>query len=664
MKPGNFNYVFCRVISILVTNFRKFIVIIVIGIIPICVLSKIRPVPKLYAISLEQKMHMPPTDSTKNDTVKVKKKLKNPPQKTENFYKAIKKDLYKHKMTKMLYKTLFRIKHSDTTNLKKEKEAKDMNPYRLYQGKVIRNIRIQRMEVFGTNIRDTTKVPDHGFLKTANSLHVKTRKNIIRHNLLFREGMLLDASEIEHNERVIRSLRFIKDARIYVVPSDSNEHFVDLVVVTKDVYPISFEVNPNGVDDFKFALNHINILGFGHEMDNEFQFDKDKEQEFGYDGAYRIPNIRGTFITGEVRYANTITEDFTGIRFFRNFITPDIKNAGGIEISTQRLRQRKQLHDTSFVRFNTKVEFQDLWLGRSYRSFYDPPVIHVKERLRLVVAGRVSRKHYLTRPLVSADTNQTYRNTTLFLASVGLSHRSYFKDRLIFAFGRTEDVPLGYLYELTGGYESGEFFNRWYSGARVSKGGYFRNHGYLNGAIEIGGFIKQSRFDQGVLSGKLLFFNHLYQMGGSQLRQFINLSYLLGIRRFKDELIRIDDRNGIRGLKSTRLIGQQKFLINTETVLFTALDIVGFRLALAVFADLGWINPNDVAPFSGGFFQGYGVGFRFRNDNLAFNTFQIRIGYYPGEPIDADGFAIGFNSIPTLNLNDFDVRSPSVLEFD
>ncbi|MCZ6520436.1 MAG: hypothetical protein O6848_02935 [Bacteroidetes bacterium] len=659
------------------TNSRNFIAIIIIGIIPICLLSNVRPAHKLYALTLEQKIHLFPTDSTKKDSVKIKKKPKDPiPQKSENFYKTIKKDLYKHKMTKMLYKTLFRIKHSDTTNLQKEKEAKDKNPYLLYHGKVIRNIHIQRMEVFGTDIRDTTKVPDHGFLKTANSLHVKTEKNIIRHNLLFREGMLLDASEIKHNERVIRSLRFIKDARIYVVPSDSNEYFVDLIVVTKDVYPISFGVSARGVDEFKFALNHINILGFGHEMDNEFQFNKIEEQEFGYDGAYRIPNIRGTFVTGEVRYANTVTEDFTGIRFFRNFITPDIKNAGGIEISTQRLRQIKQLNDTTFVRFNTKVELQDLWLGRSYRSFYDPPVIHVKERLRLVVAGRVSRKHYVTRPVVSADTNKTYRNTTLFLASVGMSHRSYFKDRLIFAFGRTEDVPLGYLSELTGGYESGEFFDRWYSGIRVSKGGYFRNHGYLNGAIEIGGFIKQRRFDQGVLSGRLLFFNHLYQLGNSQLRLFINLRYLLGIRRFDDELVSIglrrfedvflsiNDRNGIRGLESSRLIGQQKFVINTETVLFTPLNIIGFQLALAVFADLGWINPNDVAPFSGGFYQGYGVGFRFRNDNLAFNTFQIRIGFYPGEPIDADGFAVDFGSIPRLNLNDFDVRSPSILEFN
>ena len=105
-------------------------------------------------------------------------------------------------------------------------------------------------------------------------------------------------------------------------------------------------------------------------------------------------------------------------------------------------------------------------------------------------------------------------------------------------------------------------------------------------------------------------------------------------------------------------------MINTETVLFTPLNIIGFQLALAVFADLGWINPNDVAPFSGGFYQGYGVGFRFRNDNLAFNTFQIRIGFYPGEPIDADGFAVDFGSIPRLNLNDFDVRSPSILEFN
>jgi len=60
---------------------------------------------------------------------------------------------------------------------------------------------------------------------------------------------------------------------------------------------------------------------------------------------------------------------------------------------------------------------------------------------------------------------------------------------------------------------------------------------------------------------------------------------------------------------------------------------------------------------------GFGIGFRVRNENLIFNTFQVRFGIYPGAPphsilqyVDIDGERL-------LNPPGFDPQAPGVTKF-
>jgi len=569
------------------------------------------------------------------------------------------------KFNKLLHKFLFRVKYEDTVALKKERQALK-NRHARYDNKVIRDIHLKKLDIFGTDIEDTTKVPQ-GFVNVFNDMHVDTRDNVVERNLLFTEGMLLDASEIEHNERVLRDLMYIKDARVFVVPTDTNAYDVDLIVITKDVFPLSFGFGTRRFETFRFNIDHRNILGFGHELENQFQYAEDRPQKFGYDGTYRVPNMFAKFITGEVRFADTRNVEYLGFNVFRNFLTPDIRYAGGVEVSKQKLKVVRQLDDTSFVEFFTEFNFQDFWIGKAYRSFYNPPVEQIKERLRFVMAVSFSRIDYneTGRPEVSADTNQTFRSRKRYLISAGLSQRDYRRDKLIFAFGRTEDVPMGYLYQLTAGYEDGEFFDRAYFGLKLARGGFLSRYGYLNGALQAGGFVREnSRFQQGVVSASLLYFHPLFRFGRSQLRTFVNIDYLIGIRRFEEEFIDVRDEGGLRGLRSRQMVrGQQKFVVNAETVFFTPQKLAGFRIAVFGFADIAWINTNDQLIFKENPFEGLGLGFRLRNDNLAFPTFQLRIGFFPARPVDQSFTRFNAGTLPFLRLNDFDLRRPEVLDF-
>lgn len=66
-------------------------------------------------------------------------------------------------------------------------------------------------------------------------------------------------------------------------------------------------------------------------------------------------------------------------------------------------------------------------------------------------------------------------------------------------------------------------------------------------------------------------------------------------------------------------------ILNTETVVFTPYQPLGFRIAVFGFADFGLIgySPNI---FKNDFFTSFGLGVRLRNERLVFNTIQIRLG--------------------------------------
>ncbi len=606
------------------------------------------------------------------DTIDYYQTRKHTPEKADNFFDKVGEDMDKHKFTRSLHKLLFSVKHD-----KKEPKSrleKSENPYLQYEGKVIDKIIVRDLEIFGTDIKDTTKHSDKSIVAFMNKLHFSTKPRVIKHNLLFNEGTILHPNEMADNERVLRTLPFIKDARIYVKEPDDGDYKVDLVVVTKDVFPLTFDISPGDLSDSRFGFSHINLFGTGHELETDMVINDRQDGSFGYDLFYRVPNIKGYFVTGELNYANSFNKEGVGIRAFRDFITPDIRYAGGAKINLFRRREIR-LGNGQIVRspsemerdlgtiFNFKEFEQDIWIGRSYRSFYNPPQERIKERLRFLVAGRINNIRFVDRPDVDANTNRLFHHRTRFLGSVGFSSRRYYKDQLVKAFGRTEDIPAGNLIQFTGGYEIAEFGNRVYAGTKASKGGFFSHFGYIRSELQLGGFFKSGSFEQGVIQTKFNYFTHLYTLHFFKIRQFVDIDYTLGVRRFDLEVLDINEENGLRGLGSNFLAGTQRLSLKAETVVFTPLYLASFRVALFSFTDVGFLSSNQKSPFSGPLYGSLGMGIRLRNDNLAFSTIQLRFAFFVNPPIDEDNRQFSFSTKPVLALDDFDLREPQVLEF-
>lgn len=578
-----------------------------------------------------------------------------------NFYQRLQGKWGQRKFTKELFNLLFSLP-SDDFKIDTTQFLKSENPFTTYDGKIIGDIKLTKLKALGTRLDKPEEKPKSFVQKTGNTINFNTRERVILNNLLFASGDMVDPLIIADNERILRELPYIKDARIYLKPRPDNPNIVDVEIITKDVLALSFDLEARDFDSGILRVNHKNIFGSGHEIDNRFAVDNSSDQKFSYQVWYRIPNIKKSFISFEVNYANTVNQDFSSIKLQRDFISPKIKFAGGIEISNQRLRFRELSNIVSDNEYdvqtiNERYDYQDFWLARAFPLNLKDPVLN--ERTRLILSGRVSNIKFSLRPEVDNNLNQQFHNRTLSIASIGISQRRYFKDQLIFGYGRTEDIPYGYQVELLGGYEWAEFGNRYFLGSKVGRAGYIGDLGYFLGGFSLESFLKNQIFEQGVFKADFRFFSPLLDLKQWKFRQFVNVNYTFGIDRFPNEFIDIRDKNGIRGLDSNTLRGTQRFLLNIETVSFTPIEAADFKLAIFGFYDLGMVNDGKRHIFSEKAQTGIGVGFRIRNDNLTFKAIEIRLAYYPDAPIGIPMTDLDLSGNSGFSFSDFLITRPS-----
>ncbi|WP_421920051.1 hypothetical protein [Marinifilum sp.] len=576
------------------------------------------------------------------------------------FYHAIQRGAYKRKFTKELYKLIFVApdKMSPTDTLKTERSE---TAFIIYQGKTIRNIEVRVLEPFGSSLLDTSKVAKTWIERTGNKLHHTSRRGHLKKMLHIEQGDILDAYTLADNERLIRQLNYIKDAYFRVIPVKGSNKYVDLQLWVKDQFSWGANVDLGSRLSTEFEIYSRNLYGLGHEFSNTFHYETDEDQKFGYTGSYTIRNIKRSYIDASFSYENTYEKSVVGISFDRDFETYNTKRAGGFSIS-KNFRSNKIMDDDP-IRNEVPLDFtySNLWYGRAIK-------LNSKSlfaRRKMFFTGRVAARKFFERPLTTPTLNQFFHNNILYLGGISISKTQFYKSNLIYNFGRTEDIPYGYLAQMNFGYEDREYSHRYYLGFDFQNATYVRKtRSYLFNRIAIGGFFNSRRFEQGSLIAQSKFFSRIRKLGALRFRNFGDLKYTLGIRRFPEEIITINNRYGIRGFKSQEVTGKQKLTLNLETVTFTPYTIGEFKFAYYTFGDLGIIGSNQKHIFKGDYYYGLGFGIRLHNENLVFKTIQLRLAFYPKVPSDFHSAVFRLSGEERPRFNDFNVGQPEVIPYE
>jgi hypothetical protein len=579
---------------------------------------------------------------------------------TENFFDSLELHTSQRKWMNKLHNIV-------VTAPKKEsisdtiQTSKSIMPYIEYGGKTIRSIKIQRLNPFGPTILDTTRKAKSKLEIAGNKLHLITREKIISRYLIFSEGDQVDPSIISDNERIIRKLPFIEDARIFIIEVPENPDFVDILVLTKDAFSIGAGGEISQLDAGGVKLFENNLLGIGQELHANFYWNGSKDPWYGREIYYLIHNLGGTFIDNRISYAKVFDKESFNIRFDRPFFSPSVKYAGGIQFEHASKISKIDMID-SVISSRINYNLTDLWAGRSIA------LTSVKkysmDRINIVFATRILKTHFFKRPEVTDNTFYEFHNKTLWLSSISITSQFFFRSNLIYSFGRTEDIPHGYLLNFTFGPEFGEFNRRFYMSMSLSWGGLLRNIGYLYAKGELGGFSNPIKSpDQGIIHFESNYFTNLLIVNRFKLRQFLNIDYLRGIQRFSDEFVDIEDNAGIHGYHNDLARGTQRAIANYEIVAFSPYYFYGFRFVFFGFADFGLISFSQPL-FDSKLHSGFGLGIRIKNERLTFETIQLRIAYYPSMPGFKSPFGIELSGEERLNPRDFYASKPAIIEFN
>ena len=576
-------------------------------------------------------------------------KIKGNYDRSQQMYDSLQTKASRKKWTNRLYRLIFVPSRKNRAEV-----SSSLAEYMKYQGKIIRTIWYYRMDPFGVIVRDTVLLPPKkGSSNFLNKLHITTRWQTIQHNLLFKPGDKVEAQKLDDNERLLRHLPYIRDARFLLVPVEGD--MVDVLVVTRDVFSLGAALDYHGLNSGGISILDKNFLGLGHEIRGGILYNFKEHDPFGGYGRYRIDNLAGSFISGDIRVLSAFnTQNYT-LSFQRPFLSQFMKNAGGLDAQYM-FTQDLLMGDTLEVpiRYNA----YDTWYARSI-------LLDKEKRRRIVFAGRYHFNDISKRPELEEDEYYKYQEYQLFLGEISVSADRYYKTSLIYNYGTTEDIPEGILMGITGGYELNEFMNRYYLGAEITAGKYFPRLGYINAGATFGGFhpIEKNTIAQGVLNLYTDYFSPLFAIGRFYYRQFINVKYTTGINRYSDELLTLNDKFGIRGLRSDSLTGIRRLAIKTETVAFSPFYLYGFRFVFFAFADLGVLDLAEKPFTDSRLYSGLGIGLRIRNENLIFNTFQIRFAYYPVLPEEAHYQTIVLSGEKNYTPYHFRPHKPEIIDF-
>lgn len=526
-------------------------------------------------------------------------------ERNNRIYDSLQSKSNRRAVPRLLYKMLFVKPQLDTTySGQVTDESRQLGPY---EGKTIGAICIERQPVFNSG--------GNWLERTGNKTHAITRERVIRRDLLFKQGDTFDPQLVVRNKQLLRSRPYISDAEIVVVPDSTDSTRVDLLIRTRDSWTITLDGAVHSGGRTMVGLADANIFGTGNKLSLKTNFSR---EDFSYGGnivEYEIPNVLGTFYTANFSAGRDFYNNELKIGLRKEFIRPTDYEVG---ITYENVQSRYYLidHDTSEL---MKVKNFDVWAGRS-RYFK-------ALNSSFFVTGRYGFAKFDMRPEVGPRHNPYFHGYDRMLFGAGFYREKFFTANMVYGFGVKEYLATGYKTELVSGYSWGEFNNEMYIGASYKVGG-FNALGYMMGGFTLGSYIdlENGSWHHSAVDVDLRWFSNLFMFRRNRIRQFLALNYTQGWNRGtgSDESIRFTRIDGLQALKE-HITGINRMILNTETVLFTPYQPLGFRFAFFGFADFGLIGYESNI-FRNDFFTSFGLGIRIKNERLIFSAVQIRLG--------------------------------------
>ena len=547
-------------------------------------------------------------------------------------------------------------------------KGKSEDPYLPYQGKIIRHIEVEPLN-FDRSFNDTNKTDNGLGTRVGRRLHRSTRPFVLRNNLFIQENTPLNAYKVADNERFLRALEYIHDARIIVLPIRDNPDSVDIKVLTTDLFSIAGGAAAQGTQHINGNLYETNLAGMAQRLEASYVYDQNRNPTQGFGALYRKDNVGHSFIDATVSFSNMGNSAYTheeenaaSFTLSRQLVSPYSRFAGQLSVSRNEAYNLYHLPDNIFFKY--RYDFFDAWAGYNLGIRQLTATNNSIRDRRFLALRFYDRKFQETPPQVGRNFDPIFNTSRAALAQLTLFRQDYYKTQYIYGFGTTEDLPYGYNIAITAGWHEQLQLQRPYAGINASRYIATGQGDFIQLFLRTGGFLYQNKVQDGSFLLGATAFSRIFFLNSTKIREYVNASYTHLYNRVTYAPLRINNYYGPRGFLSDSAYGSRRLSIQLETEFYLKPKFFGFQFAPFPYTDFTVITP-EKGPYSkSSLYTSLGGGVRARNERLVFETKELRASFFPIAPTNMKGFKIILTPNVRFRYTSNYINAPDVVQLN
>jgi len=534
------------------------------------------------------------------------------------------------------------------------------------EGKIIRSINIEQRH-FGNDVDRPTFQKINALINFANQLHDKTNKSTITKNIFIKVDEPINPLLVAYNEKWLRDLGYIQDARILAYPNKEDTNKVDVFVVTKDILPIGGNFNLKEANAFELNLTTENINDLGNAFSISQNYDHDRKTVSGWGFDYTTRNILGSFLdlkTGAKSYTDNYANRMASasnvfISGNKPLLHPLDRWVYGFDIRQEKNRNAYKTWSDSFYINSLQYQLRHFDANIGYQLFFKNK-IYQNDNLRYFVQLRYLENDFITRPIQYQDQiDRNYQSIQAYFGSFTLFKQKIIRTQYLYGFGRNEDLPTGKSLMITTGHYNREGQSLPYLGIQLDSYKLLKNESFRRAKLNIGSsYIDRQLQDFRFLASIENISKIHYLESGYRYRQVINLSFAQTLKNKFNEALLINSIYGIPQLNRERIRGGTRITANWESIWYNSRTFFGFRKAPFIFANLTYIRTVSEPIKNGDIYSALGGGIRVRNENLILGTIELKGFYFPRTNLQLSPFNISLLANIRFKYNSSLIEKP------
>ncbi|MCK9452016.1 MAG: hypothetical protein M0Q90_10020 [Bacteroidales bacterium] len=529
-----------------------------------------------------------------------------------------------------------------------------------YKGLIISDIIIKQPPIGEFSFIDSALYANK-LAEIVQFFHTYTKPEVIRKNLYIKKGDTINPWNLTDNERYIRNLSFIENARFY--PTQVSNDSIELLLVVQDkiaygIFPVFHSANRQSL-----KIRNSNFLGFGNELGLSVTNEKNTKPEvYISDLHFKISNFNKTFIQAKAAYSRSSSETHLSMEAGREYLANAYQLAGNIELSYNDTDLQDWMTPNSDFVESTAYFDANVWAG--YQIELDKKKRLSMRPAYIFPAAAIYNRYHIDRPFINLDSNLFLSNQSSFYASLSLLSQDFISTEKLLAQGLKQTLPVGLGLTFTSGYMFSEFYNMPYLGFSSIYAIRTNRLGYLIANLKFGTFIHKQHMRQGAFEANISHLGRAYETGRYGFRIFTGLRYTLGINRVTYDSLYLNNTHGITGLSTDDFKGFQRINAELEFILYTPWRWIGFYFTPYFIAEAGLIGRPGRSVFKNRFISAFGAGIRLRNEFLVFSSIQLRFLFYPHAPAGDSHWSIDLSDEIDFEYFDFNPGAPGPVKFE